>query len=158
VRIQPDGVLMTIGTKCTLNDLETIAGEAFAALGTGWQIAPFSERFSGFDLDGAYQVAALVKGMRERRGELPAGRKIGFTNRTIWTEYGVYAPIWGYVYNRTVHNLAEIEKSFSLSGLAEPRIEPEIVFKLAAAPTPDMDEKALLACVDWVAHGFELVQ
>ena len=43
-------------------------------------------------------------------------------------------------------------------GFAEPRIEPEIVFKLAVAPVPGMDEKTLLAGVDWVAHGFEIVQ
>jgi 2-oxo-3-hexenedioate decarboxylase len=43
-------------------------------------------------------------------------------------------------------------------GFAEPRIEPEIVFKLALAPTLGMDETALLDCVDWVAHGFEIVQ
>ena len=67
-------------------------------------------------------------------------------------------PVWGYVYNRTVHNLAEIGNTFSLVGLAEPRIEPEIVFKLALAPAPGMDETALLACIDWVGHGFEIVQ
>jgi 2-oxo-3-hexenedioate decarboxylase len=127
--------------KGSLNDLDAIAGEAFAALGTGQQIAPFSDRFPGLDLQTAYRVTALVKGMRESRGDLAIGRKIGFTNRTIWAEYGVYAPIWGYVYNRTVHNLAEIGETFSLSGLAEPRIEPEIVFKFAAAPNPGMDEK-----------------
>ena len=95
--------------------------------------------------------------MREARGEMPVGRKIGFTNRTIWAEYNVYGPIWGYIYNGTVHNLAEIGDTFSLMGLAEPRIEPEIVFKLALAPAPDMDETALLACIDWVWHGFEIV-
>jgi 2-keto-4-pentenoate hydratase len=96
--------------------------------------------------------------MREARGEMPVGRKIGFTNRTIWTEYNVYEPVWGYVYNRTVHNLTEIGDTFSLVGLAEPRIEPEIIFKLAVAPAPSMDETALLACIDWVGHGFEVVQ
>ena len=86
------------------------------------------------------------------------GRKIGFTNRTIWAEYGVYAPIWGYVYDRTVRNLADIGGAFPLAGLAEPRIEPEIVFGLARAPAPGMDDTNLLGCVEWVAHGFELVQ
>jgi 2-oxo-3-hexenedioate decarboxylase len=158
VRSNTDGALMTTGRKGSLTELETIAGEAFAALGTGQQISPFSERFPAFDLQGAYQVAALVKRRRESRGELPVGRKIGFTNRTIWAEYSVYAPIWGYIYNHTVHNLADLGETLSLSRLAEPRIEPEIVFKLAAAPAPHMDENALLACIDWVAHGFELVQ
>jgi 2-oxo-3-hexenedioate decarboxylase len=51
-----------------------------------------------------------------------------------------------------------VEGTVSLAGLAEPRIEPEIIFGLAAALAPGMDERALLGCVDWIAHGFELVQ
>ena len=95
--------------------------------------------------------------MRQARGEKPLGRKIGFTNRTIWPEYSVYAPIWGFVYDRTVHDLGRTA-ALPLSGFAEPRIEPEIVFGLAAAPSAGMDEAALLACLEWVAHGFEIVQ
>jgi 2-keto-4-pentenoate hydratase len=149
---------MTNGNTTALSELQAIAAEAFAVLDTGHQISPFSARFSAFDLDEAYRVTAAIRQMREMRGEMPVGRKIGFTNRTIWAEYNVYGPVWGYVYDRTVHNLAEIGDTFSLVGLAEPRIEPEIVFKLALAPAPDMDETALLACIDWVAHGFEIVQ
>ena len=149
---------MTNGKTTALTDLQAIAAEAFAVLDTGHQISPFSARLSAFDLDDAYRVTAAIRQMREMRGEMPVGRKIGFTNRTIWAEYNVYGPVWGYVYNRTVHNLAEIGDTFSLVGLAEPRIEPEIVFKLALAPAPGMNEKSLLACIDWVAHGFEIVQ
>jgi 2-keto-4-pentenoate hydratase len=149
---------MTKGKTTALTDLQAIAAEAFAVLDTGHQISPFSARLSAFDLDDAYRVTAAIRQMREMRGEVPVGRKIGFTNRTIWAEYNVYGPVWGYVYNRTVHNLAEIGNTFSLVGLAEPRIEPEIVFKLALAPAPGMNEKSLLACIDWVAHGFEIVQ
>jgi 2-oxo-3-hexenedioate decarboxylase len=149
---------MTNHNSNALAELQTIAAEAFAALETGHQIPPFSARISAFDLDEAYRVTAAIRQMRETRGEMPVGRKIGFTNRTIWAEYNVYAPIWGYVYNRTVHNLAEIGNTFSLTGFAEPRIEPEIAFKLALAPVPGMDETALLACVDWVGHAFEIVQ
>ena len=146
---------MTNGNTNAPTELQAIGTEALAALDTGHQISPFSARLSAFDLDDAYRVTAAIRQMRERRGEMPVGRKIGFTNRTAWPEYG---PIWGYVYNRTVHNLAEIGDTFSLTGLAEPRIEPEIVFKLASAPIPGMDETALLACIDWVGHGFEIVQ
>jgi 2-oxo-3-hexenedioate decarboxylase len=149
---------MTNGNSNALAELQTIAAEAFAALEAGHQIPPFSARISAFDLDDADRVTAAIRQMRETRGEMPVGRKIGFTNRTIWAEYNVYAPIWGYVYNRTVHNLAEIGNTFSLTGFAEPRIEPEIAFKLALAPAPGMDETALLACVDWVGHAFEIVQ
>lgn len=41
---------------------------------------------------------------------------------------------------------------------AEPRIEPEIMFGLGKAPSPDMDEAALLDCVDWTALGYEVGQ
>jgi 2-keto-4-pentenoate hydratase len=67
---------------------------------------------------------------REARGERPIGRKIGFTNRTIWAEYGVYAPIWGYVYDRTVQEFTGDGLEVSLDSLAEPRIEPEIMLGL----------------------------
>src|ERR1700751_124574 len=135
---------MINGNSNALADLRTIAVEAFAALETGHQISPFSARLSAFDLDDAYRVTAAIRQMRETRGEMPVGRKIGFTNRTIWTEYNVYEPVWGYVYDRTVHNLAEIGDTFSLMGLAEPRIEPEIVLKLALTPDPALDETGWL--------------
>lgn len=138
-----------------LSSEREIAAEAVSVLGTGRQIAPFSAR-QPFSLGSAYRVTAAIRGLREARGEHPIGRKIGFTNRTIWAEYGVYAPIWGYVYDRTVRDLDG--SAFALAGLAEPRIEPEIVFGLAAAPDPAMNEAALLGCIDWVAHGFEIVQ
>jgi 2-oxo-3-hexenedioate decarboxylase len=149
---------MTGGSADTVTDVQTVAAEAFDLLDTGRQIAPFSSRLPRFELDDAYRVTAAVRQMRENRGETPLGRKIGFTNRTIWGEYQIGAPMWGYIYDRTVHDLDDVGTSVSLAGLAEPRIEPEIVFGLAVAPESGMDERALLGCVDWVAHGFELVQ
>lgn len=138
--------------------IDAVADEAFAVLNTGQQIAPFSSRLPGFDFDAAYHVTAGVRQRREAAGATVIGRKIGFTNRTIWEEYGVSAPMWGYLYDLTVDDLAGLGGVKSLAGLAEPRIEPEIMFGLGKAPTPGMDERALLGCIDWVAHGFEIVQ
>lgn len=137
--------------------LRDIAAEALAALGSGRQIAPFSTRYPTFMLDDAYRVTDIVRHMREARGETAIGRKIGFTNRTIWDEYSVHAPIWSYVFDRTVSDLADIE-ALPLGTFSEPRIEPEIVFGLGAAPSAEMDEGALLSCIEWVAHGYEIVQ
>jgi 2-oxo-3-hexenedioate decarboxylase len=138
-------------------DISAIAAEIFATLGTARQVEPFTARTAGLAVEDAYRVSAALNAMRQARGETPLGRKIGFTNRTIWPEYGVYAPIWGFVYDSTVHAL-DATTALSLAGFAEPRIEPEIVFGLAAAPSAGMDEATLLACIDWVAHGFEIVQ
>jgi 2-oxo-3-hexenedioate decarboxylase len=139
-------------------NLDAIAAEVLSLLGSGRQVAPFSQRYPAFDLRDAYGVTAKVRALREKSGETARGRKIGFHNRTIWAEFGVYAPIWGYVYDRTLHDLANIGEAFPLAGLPAPRIEPEIIFGLAAAPRPGMDMKELLSCIDWVAQGFEVVQ
>jgi 2-keto-4-pentenoate hydratase len=107
-----------------------IAEEAFAILGTGRQVAPFSARYSAFDLAAAYKVAAQVRGMRRARGENAIGRKIGFTNRAVWGGYGISAPIWNYMFDSTVKDLKAANETFALVGLPEPRIEPEIVLHM----------------------------
>jgi 2-oxo-3-hexenedioate decarboxylase len=135
--------------------LTAIAAEALAALGSGRQVAPFTSRFGRLTLPDSYRVLPLLRAGFEARGETMVGRKIGFTNRTIWAQYGVYAPIWGYVTDATSHDLNAAE--VSLARFAEPRIEPEIIFGLARAPSPGMDDAAILDCVSWVALGYEIV-
>jgi 2-oxo-3-hexenedioate decarboxylase len=136
--------------------IRTIADEAFAALNCGGQHAPlFSTRYPAFSLNDAYRVTALVNTMRVAQREKPLGRKVGFTNRRMWDEYGVRAPIWGYVYDHTMHDLAE---PLPLGPYTEPKIEPEVMFGFAAAPSPGMNDAALLSCIAWVAHGFEIAQ
>ena len=138
--------------------IDRIANEVLLLSGTGRQIDPFSSRYRGFTLADGYRVALRLHEARSERGERAIGRKIGFTNRAIWANYSISGPIFGYVYDTTVTDLADNAGSFSLVGLAEPRIEPEIVLHLAATPRADMDEDDLLDCIDWVAHGFEIVQ
>jgi len=139
-------------------DAKSVATEALSVLGQGRQIAPFSLRNPAFGLDEAYKVTPIVRQMREGRGEKVLGRKIGFTNSTIWAQYNVNGPIWGYMYDSTVRNLSDLGGTASLAALTDPRIEPEIVFGLSSAPDAAMDERDLLSCVDWVALGYEVVQ
>jgi 2-keto-4-pentenoate hydratase len=139
------------------DSLKAIATEAFAALEGARQIPPFSSRRQGLSVEDAYRVMPVVRQMCEARGAQVLGRKIGFTNRTIWAQYGVYAPIWGYVFDRTVYDLPATG-SLPLAAFSEPRIEPEVVFGLGAAPSAEMDETALASCIAWVAPGFEIVQ
>ncbi len=133
---------------------ERIADEMMALLGTGRQTG----RYPGLAMADAYAIAAKVCDRRRRRGERVVGRKIGFTNTTIWPLYDVSAPMWNFMYDTTVHDLSAMAAGFDLAGLPEPRIEPEIVLGLSRAPAPGMSEAELLGCVDWLAHGFEIVQ
>lgn len=133
---------------------EQIAQDIFALLGTGRQ----SQRYPDLDMDAAYAIAARIAELRGARGERPVGRKIGFTNTSIWPKYGVTGPMWNLLFDSTVQDLSDLGAGFDIAGLAEPRIEPEIVLHLARAPQPDMTEDALLGCIDWIAHAFEIVQ
>jgi 2-oxo-3-hexenedioate decarboxylase len=144
-------------TKSIKTQSQAIAADILAAFNECRQIAPLSGTSSGLTLDLAYEVAAAVRQMRQERGERPIGRKIGFTNSKIWPEYNVFAPIWGDVYDTTLHELGSIGGIFDISAMLEPRIEPEIAFGLARAPDPDMNESELFSCIEWVAHGFEIV-
>ena len=138
--------------------VEAIANEAFEVLGTGRQVDSFVARHPGFNAASAYAVAARVQKLRAGRGERAIGRKVGFTNPDVQRAYGVNAPIWNFMFDKTVHDVAAANGELSLSGLPEPLIEPEIALHLAQAPRAGMSEDELLACVDWVAHGCEIVQ
>ena len=94
---------------------------------------------------------------RLKEGWRPVGRKIGFTNRRIWPIYNVYEPIWGTVYDRTLINAERGFADVPLEGLAQPRIEPEICFRLKAAPR-SAEPAHLLECIEWMAHSIEVVQ
>jgi 2-oxo-3-hexenedioate decarboxylase len=134
-----------------------IADEVLAALRTGRQIAPLTRRHSDFTIADGYRIARMICDLRVAQGDRPVGRKIGFTNRDAWPKFKADAPMWGYLHASTLHDLMTASHA-SLERVAEPRIEPEIIFGLAEAPTPDMDDEALARCLAWVAHGFETVQ
>jgi 2-oxo-3-hexenedioate decarboxylase len=138
--------------------VESIAQDIAITLQRRQLLQPLAGRVPGFDVATAYDVARQLRRQRLAGGRQVLGRKIGFTNRSIWPVYGVFQPIWGAMYDDTVHTLPAGSGSLSLRGLYEPRIEPEIVLHLASAPQPGEGPARLLARVDRVAHGFEIVQ
>lgn len=137
--------------------IDRLSRELVSLLGTGQQVRPFSQRDPRFDLATAYRVVARVAELRRAAGQTPIGRKIGFTNRSIWGELGIAAPVWNYVFDGTVRNLVAGEGRFRLAGMPEPRIEPELVLHLSSAPAAAMTADDLVDCIDWVAPGFEVV-
>lgn len=140
-----------------MTDVALVANEAIAAIDARRQIAPFSARAGGLTPDEGNRIRPLLRSAFEARGETIVGRKIGFTNRRIWPEYGVSAPNWGYVTDRTLHDLGKTP-SLPASRFIEPKIEPEIMFGLGGAPSAQMDAAALLDCIEWIALGYEIVQ
>jgi 2-oxo-3-hexenedioate decarboxylase len=138
--------------------IESSADHILSALTGRRSIAPLTGAPGSLSLSDAYRISRAVTTRRVKRGEHPVGRKIGFTNRMIWDEYGVHHPIDGPMYDTTVSHVSGPVPAFGLAPFVEPRIEPEIVLGLAGTPRPDMDEAALMSCISWMAHGFEIVQ
>ena len=113
---------------------------------------------ANFDRDAAYGVAAEMVRLRRARGERCVGRKIGFTNRNIWPQYGATSPIWSHVYDSTLIRARGNSATVSLRGAVSPRIEPEIAFGLrAAVPPGSQDPARILEAVEWMAPSFEIV-
>lgn len=139
-------------------NIQSIARELLDALDRGGTIPSVIEPNPGFGWEQGYQVAAAILELRRARGEKTVGRKIGFTNRNIWPEYGATAPIWAHVYDRTVVMAEDSRAVIALKGSARPRLEPEIAFKLKAPlPAGVADPARILERIEWVAASFEIV-
>jgi 2-oxo-3-hexenedioate decarboxylase len=135
-----------------------VVGELIDALDQGKVIPSITGRNPHFDWDAAYRVAAEIMRLRRARGEKTIGRKIGFTNRNIWAQYGATAPIWAHVYDRTVQFAADNRATVSLKGSVQPRLEPEIAFKLKSPlPSSINDPLRVLETIEWLAPSFEIV-
>jgi 2-keto-4-pentenoate hydratase len=137
-----------------------IAHALLASLNGSGLIAPSSLSVD-LDSDGAYDIARIVMNIRISEGEVPVGRKVGFSNRQMRPRYGrqqpVTSPLWGTMYDRTVHFAPANRLGFALGTLPQPRLEPELVFRLRETPAPDCTVFELIDCIEWMAHGFEIV-
>jgi 2-oxo-3-hexenedioate decarboxylase len=139
-------------------DIGAIAGRLIAAYDSATTLAPITAGHPAFDVAAGYDVLREIEARRVASGWQPVGRKIGFTNRTIWPRYGVYLPMWAHVWSHTVRYATARRATLVLAPFVQPRIEPEVVFGLRAPVPVTADARAALACVEWIAPGFEIVQ
>ena len=121
-------------------------------------LEPITASDPSFDVSAGYAVLREIDARRAASGWRPVGRKIGFTNHTIWRRYGVDRPMWAHVYAHTVHAAADGRFTLALAGFVQPRIEPEVVFGVRPPIPVAGDARAVLDAVEWVAAGFEVVQ
>jgi 2-keto-4-pentenoate hydratase len=139
-------------------DATTLGAELIDMHAKARTVEPFSQRDPTLTPETGYAASLKLHAHRLAKGWKPIGRKIGFTNRTLWERYGVHEPIWGFVYDRSFVAAQDNHATIPLAGLVQPRIEPEICFKLKARPPVTRDPQALLDCIEWVAHSVEIVQ
>lgn len=112
------------------------------------------------DLAGAYRVQRLGIDRRVAGGERVVGVKMGFTSKAKMAQMGVDDVIWGILTDAMAVPGATGEggttgpRPYDLSGLIQPKVEPEIVFRLGRrVENADGVESA----VDAVAVGYEIL-
>lgn len=142
----------------TITNPESAARQLQQAQQQSRQIAPIAARLPGFDLTAGYAMADLLHRERVQQGAVAAGRKIGFTNPAMLARYGVEQPVWGYMYEHTVVHVGDGAARIGIGHLTQPKIEPELALHFHTAPPVNGDLLQILACIDWVAHAFEIVQ
>lgn len=139
------------------DDIEAIASLLMDAYDRRETIPPITSEHPDFDTDAAYEVLAVIEQRRRASGWRSVGRKIGFTNRTLWPRYNIWQPMWASMWEHGIHPADDGRASFSLLPLVQPRIEPEVVFCLREALAPTDDATEILRRTEWIAASFEIV-
>ena len=138
--------------------MNNIARKLLSAWDSGQLVPSILARHPAFNWDDANGISAALIKLRRARGEKTVGRKIGFTNRNIWPQYGATSPIWHHVYDRTLMFADAGDATLSLAHSAQPLLEPEIAFKLCAPlPVNCKDPVQILQSIEWYAPSFEIV-
>lgn len=123
-------------------------------------IPPLSSQGALSEADG-YDVIKRIIDIRTAQGGRMIGRKIGFTNQRISRRYGVHAPIdvpiWTPLFDGAVRFADDNRAVQSLVDAMQPRLGAELVFKLSQAPRPKVSLEELAECIEWMAHGLEVV-
>jgi len=142
----------------TSTAVSALARELYEARMNAAPVAvPPSAREGSLTLDAAYAVEAELARLRRESGRQTVGRKVGFANKAMWRVLKLQTLVWGHMYDDTVQYAKDGTATLSIANLVAPRIEPEVVFKLKAAPAAGADAGAVLEAVEWVALGFEIV-
>jgi 2-oxo-3-hexenedioate decarboxylase len=138
--------------------LKDVASRLLAAHDAARTLAPITAAHPAFGVEDAYAVLFEIDARRAAQGWRRVGRKIGFSNRGLWARYGVDRPMWAPVYAQTVRYAEKGRAEISLRGFVQPRLEPEVVFKLRGPVPLDGSPREVLEAVEWMAAGFEIVQ
>ncbi|QZP38549.1 2-keto-4-pentenoate hydratase [Halobaculum magnesiiphilum] len=102
----------------------------------------------------AYRVQErLVDRVRDRRGE-PVGYKIGFTNERVRRDLSVDEPGYGRVLDGTVRSSPA---TVDAEEFVDPRIEPEIAFRLGSDLPADASRDRVRDAVTAVVPAIEVV-
>jgi len=113
-----------------------------------WSAAP------PLDLREAYRVQSRLIALRGARGDAVVGLKQAFTNRAMMQRMGIAEPVTGLLCRSM--QLAD-GGTLDMAPLFKPRVEVEVMFRLARPLPADATAQQALACVEALAVAIEIV-
>ena len=137
-------------------DPKALAAEVTGAYDTKTILPAPSSRDGGIDLVTAYAVEAEIARARRAGGHQTVGWKVGYANKAVWRALKLETLVWAHMYDDTVRYAESNDATLSIASMFAPKIEPEIVFKLAKTPASN-DPVAVLEATEWFALGFEII-
>ena len=135
---------------------QTLAKELTDAYASRTMVPAPSSRDGGIDLDTAYAVEAEIAKARRAEGRQTVGWKVGYANKAMWRALKLDTLVWAHMYDDTVRYADWNDATLSIAAMVAPKIEPEIVLKLAGVPASS-DPVAVLEATEWYALGFEII-
>jgi 2-oxo-3-hexenedioate decarboxylase len=139
-----------------MSDPKALAQELTDAYASKTIVAAPSSREGGIDLDTAYAVEAAIAAARRASGHQTVGWKVGYANKAMWRALKLETLVWAHLYDDTVRYADWNDATLAIAAMVSPKIEPEVVFKLARTPASS-DPVAVLEATEWYALGFEII-
>ena len=133
----------------------TAAEELRVARLAGVPRAPFTDTDPALDERWGYQVQDEDRAQRLSQGERVVGAKLGLTSRAKQVTMGVHQPIVGFLTDAM--HLPNGHDTDLFSRTAQPRIEPEIAFRLGGVVDRPLTVSAAADAIDGVAVAAEII-
>ena len=109
----------------------------------------FTDVHPGLDEQWGYAVQAADRAARLAAGERVVGAKLGLTSAAKQRTMGVHQPIVGF--------LTDAMTAVATTGLAQPRVEPEVAFRLGADLSDELALETVTDVVDAVGPALEIL-
>ncbi|MFC0440079.1 2-keto-4-pentenoate hydratase [Kutzneria buriramensis] len=134
---------------------EEAADRLERAAATGKPCAPVRDLIGDTDIDTAYAVQEIQTKNRLAQGARVIGRKIGLTSDAVRSQFGVFRPDFGTLFNDMGYATGE---PVPLRRLLQPRVEAEVAFVLRTdIDLPDASVADVLRATDFVLAAIEIV-
>lgn len=159
---QPEAINPAVGCRqhMTKDEIEALARDLDFALLSDKPASLASARNQQFDIDDAYSTSHRWSELRQNRGALMAGYKVGLTSESSRRLFSVEQPIYGVMFHEVITRASgSAPLTVSLDGYRFPRIEPELAFQLnddiPIAEEPTLE--SVIGAIGFVLPAVEIV-